>query len=78
MPVTCKSFINEWKVSLSRYINTIKYHSNTLMNFPDGSVGKETAYTVGDKGDTGSIPGLGRLPKESMAKHSSCPAWKTP
>ena len=48
------------------------------MNFPDGSVGKETAYTVGDKGDTGSIPGLGRLPKESMAKHSSCPAWKTP
>ena len=68
MPATFKSFINEWKVSLSRYINTIKNHSNTLLNFPDGSAGKETTYTVGDKGDTGSIPGLGRLPEGEHGK----------
>ena len=28
----------------------------------DGSVGNESAYNAGDKGDVGSIPGLGRSP----------------
>ena len=32
-----------------------------LSGFPDSSVGKESAYTVGD---LGSIPGLGRSPGE--------------
>ena len=31
------------------------------MGFPDSSVGKESAY---DAGDLGSIPGLGRSPRE--------------
>ena len=30
--------------------------------FPDGSVGKESAYNVGDTGDVCSIPGLERSP----------------
>ena len=78
MPAVFKSFINEWKVSLSRYINTIKSHSNTLMNFPDGSADKKTACNAVDKGDTGSIPELGRLPEGGMAAHSSSPAGKIP
>ena len=34
----------------------------TSMGFPDGSAGKESACSVGDTGDMGSIPGLGRPP----------------
>ena len=34
------------------------------MGFPDGSVGKESAYNAGDAGDLGSIPGLARSPGE--------------
>ena len=30
--------------------------------FPDGSVGKESAYNAGDTGDIGSILRLGRSP----------------
>ena len=30
--------------------------------FPDGSVGKESACSAGDRGDVGSIPGSGRAP----------------
>jgi len=30
--------------------------------FSDGSVGKESSCSVGDTGDMGSIPGLGRSP----------------
>ena len=32
------------------------------MGFPDGSEGKESAYSAGDLGDSGSIPGSGRSP----------------
>ena len=32
------------------------------MNFPDGSVGKESTCNAGDTGDMGLIPGLGRSP----------------
>ena len=38
------------------------------MGFPDSSVGKESAYSVGDPG---SIPGLGRSPEKGRATHSS-------
>ena len=31
------------------------YHH--LFGFPDGSVGKESAYNAGDRGDVGLIPG---------------------
>ena len=37
---------------------------NSLKNFPDGSLGKESACSAGNTGDGGSIPGLGRSPKE--------------
>ena len=34
----------------------------TLLGFPDGSAGKESACNAGDAGDLGSIPGSGRVP----------------
>ena len=33
------------------------------MGFPDGSVGKESAYNAGDTGDVGSVPASGRSPE---------------
>ena len=33
------------------------------MGFPDGSVGKESAYNAGDTGDVGSVPVSGRSPE---------------
>ena len=45
------------------------------MDFPGGSDGKASAY---NKGDPGSIPGLGRSLEKEMATHSSILAWKIP
>ena len=39
------------------------------------SVGKESAYNVGDPG---SIPGLGRSSGEGIGYHSSMLAWRIP
>ena len=50
--------------------------TSILLGFPSGSVGKESAC---NKGDLGSIPGLGRsLGGEGMATHSSIIAWRNP
>ena len=46
--------------------------------FPVCSVVKESACNVGDTGNTGLIPGLGRSPGEEMATHSSILAWRIP
>ena len=44
--------------------------------FPDGSVGRESTWNVGD---LGSIPGLKENPLEKeMAIHSSILAWRIP
>ena len=48
------------------------------MGFPGGTVVKNPPANAGDAGDTGSIPGLGRYPKEEMATHSSILAWRIP
>ena len=40
-----------------------------------GSYGKESACNAGDPG---SIPGLGRSPREGMVIQSSILAWRTP
>ena len=45
------------------------------LSVPGGSDGKASAYNAGDPG---SIPGLGRSPREGMATHSSILAWKIP
>jgi len=50
------------------------YHAHKY-NFPGGSHGKASDYNAGDPG---SIPGLGRSPKEEKAAHSSILAWKIP
>ena len=43
--------------------------------FPHSSIGKESAYSVGD---LGSIPGSGRFLEKEMVAHSSILAWKIP
>ena len=43
---------------------------------PGGSAVKESACSVGDARDMGSIPGLGRSPEQEMATHYSILAWK--
>ena len=46
------------------------------MDFPSGSVGKESTCNVGD---LGSIHGLGRAPEEGNGyTHSSILAWRIP
>ena len=45
------------------------------MDFPGGSDGKVSVYNAGD---LGSMPGLGRAPREGNAIHSSTIAWKIP
>ena len=47
----------------------------SLQSLHDGSVGKESACSVGDKS---SIPGSERYPKKDMATHSSILAWEIP
>ena len=46
-----------------------------LLGFPSGSDGTESDCNAGD---LGSIPGLGRLPGEGMATHSSILGWRIP
>ena len=41
-------------------------------------MGKESAYDAGDIGDTGLIPGLGRVSGEEMVSHFSVLAWEMP
>ena len=44
-------------------------------DFPGGSDGKVSAYSVGDPG---SVPGSGRSSGEGNGTHSSTLAWKIP
>ena len=46
-----------------------------FLGFPGGSDGEESACSTGD---LGLIPGLGRLPREGNATHSSVLAWRIP
>ena len=39
-------------------------------------VKKNLPDNVGDAGDMGSVPGLGRSPGEGMATHASILAWR--
>jgi len=48
--------------------------TNTIMGFPGGSDGKESACNVGD---LGLIPGLGRSPRGGQG-NSSILAWRMP
>ena len=49
-----------------------------LTNFPDSSVGKESACNGGVSRDTGSILGSEDPLEEGMATHSSILAWRIP
>ena len=64
------------------FCNTLsskKFSPHTILgSFPSGSAVKNPPANAGDAGDTGSIPGLGRYPKEEMATHSSILAWRIP
>ena len=46
-----------------------------FLGFPGGSVGKESAYNVGD---LGSIPGLGRSPREGNSYPLQCSCLENP
>ena len=46
-----------------------------MLDFPDGSNGKESACNAGD---LSSVPGSGRYPGEGNGTHSSILAWKIP
>ena len=45
---------------------------------PSGSAGKGSTCSAGDKGDTSSIPGLGRSPGGGNGSHSSILGWRVP
>ena len=45
------------------------------MGFPGGTVAQNLPAHAGD---SGYIPGLGRIPGEGMATHCSILAWKIP
>ena len=64
------------------FCNTLsskKFSPHTILgSFPSGSAVKNPPANAGDAGDAGSIPGLGRYPKEEMATHSSILAWRIP
>ena len=48
---------------------------SSILGFPGGSAGKESAYNMGD---LGSIPGLGRSPGEGKGYPPSVLAWRIP
>ena len=47
----------------AQYIPHFFFSSSSIVDFPDSSVGKESACNAGDPG---SIPGLGRSPGEGI------------
>ena len=49
-----------------------------IYGFPNGSVGKESTCNVGDTGDLGLIPGLGRSPAEGNGNPFQCSCLKSP
>ena len=51
------------------------YYINFSWGFTGGSVVKNLPANIGN---AGSVPGLGRSPKEEMATHSSILAWRIP
>ena len=55
--------VQEKKLSLlSLFTSLFAMKGHGEWDFPDGSVGKESACNSGGTGDIGSIPGLGRSP----------------
>ena len=49
-----------------------------IYGFPNGSVGKESNCNVGDTGDLGLIPELGRAPAEGNGNPFQCSCLKNP
>ena len=66
-----KLFKQSWKISNFP-------HLLICQSFPGGTVVKNLPTNAVDTGDTGSIPGLGRSPREGNATHSSILAWRIP
>ena len=59
----------------SQTANEVLSCSQSIIGFPGGSEVKASACNAGD---LGSIPGLGRVPGEGNATHSSTLAWRIP
>ena len=52
----------------------------SCFNFPGGSVVKNQPANTGDvgNGNTGSIPGVGKILEKGMATHSNILVWRIP
>ena len=50
--------------------------THSIWGFPDGSVGKESACSMGHAGEAGSVPGTGRSPGGGRGNRSSILAWR--
>ena len=60
-----KPLSNSISLPVSRNTNNpIKDCYNNILGFPSGSVVKNSPVNAGNIRDTGSIPGLGRSPRE--------------
>ena len=53
-----------------------KTYTRQRMGFPGGALVENLSANVGDSGDAGLIPGLGRSPGGGMATHSNILAWR--
>ena len=63
----------EWGLILNTPTRNILTRLELTMDFPHSSVGEESACS---EGDLGSIPELGRSPREGNGNHSSTFAWR--
>ena len=73
-------FISCSGLGISRFLTLILYIHRCVCVcvFPDGSVGKESAYNVGHTGDVGSIPGLERSPGGGNGNPLQCCCLENP
>ena len=63
-------------VAYKRIKERIFSASTQGMREPSGSVVKSLPVNAAGAGDSGLIPGSGRLLEKELATHSSSPAWK--
>ena len=59
-------------------LKDVEWDKGAFLGLPWWLSGKEFAYSAGDTGDTGLIPGLGRCLGGGHGTHSSILAWRIP
>ena len=74
-PISCRVCMFTTSITQPVFLSQICPRFPSLMGFPGGSDGKESAYNAGDPG---LIPGSEDLLEKEMATHSSTRAWRIP